>query len=56
MGLKDFRIVFDNQWSTYYPGQTVTGNIIIVLDKTKKIRGESDFYIIQNDYTLYNSK
>ncbi|XP_029160939.1 arrestin domain-containing protein 17 [Nylanderia fulva] len=41
MGLKDFRIVFDNQWSTYYPGQTVTGNIIIDLDSTKKIRGIS---------------
>ncbi|KYN43112.1 Arrestin domain-containing protein 3 [Trachymyrmex septentrionalis] len=41
MGLKDFRIAFDNQWSTYYPGQTVTGNIIIVLDSTKKIRGIS---------------
>ncbi|XP_011169897.1 arrestin domain-containing protein 17 [Solenopsis invicta] len=41
MGLKDFRIAFDNQWSTYYPGQTVTGNIIVVLDSTKKIRGIS---------------
>ena len=41
MGLKDFRIVFDNPWSTYYPGQTVTGNIIVVLDSTKKIRGIS---------------
>jgi len=40
MGLKDFRIVFDNQWSTYYSGQTVTGNIIVVLDSTKKIRGK----------------
>ncbi|XP_014476867.1 PREDICTED: arrestin domain-containing protein 3 [Dinoponera quadriceps] len=41
MGLKDFRIAFDNQWSTYYPGQTVTGNIFVVLDSTKKIRGIS---------------
>jgi len=47
MGLKDFRIAFDNQWSTYYPGQTVTGNIIVVLDSTKKIRGE-----YQNDNQL----
>ncbi|KAL0128008.1 hypothetical protein PUN28_003330 [Cardiocondyla obscurior] len=39
MGLKNFRIVFDNQWSTYYPGQTVTGNIILGLDSIKKIRG-----------------
>ncbi|XP_034185991.1 arrestin domain-containing protein 17 isoform X1 [Osmia lignaria lignaria] len=41
MGLKDFRVVFDNPWSTYYPGQTVAGNIIVVLDSTKKIRGIS---------------
>lgn len=41
MGLKDFRIALDNQWSTYYPGQAVTGNIIVVLDSTKKIRGIS---------------
>ncbi|EZA48004.1 arrestin domain-containing protein 17 isoform X1 [Ooceraea biroi] len=41
MGLKDFRIAFDNQWSTYYPGQTVTGNIVVALDSTKKIRGIS---------------
>ncbi|CAK9825486.1 Arrestin domain-containing protein 17 [Anthophora retusa] len=41
MGLKDFRIVYDNPWSTYYPGQAVTGNIIVVLDSTKKIRGIS---------------
>ncbi|XP_071567178.1 arrestin domain-containing protein 17 isoform X2 [Temnothorax nylanderi] len=41
MGLKDLRIEFDNQWSTYYPGQTVRGNVIVVLDSTKKIRGIS---------------
>lgn len=40
MGLKDFRIVFDNPWNTYYAGQTVTGNIIITLDSKKKIRGK----------------
>ncbi|KYN02385.1 PREDICTED: arrestin domain-containing protein 17 [Cyphomyrmex costatus] len=39
MGLKDFRIAVDNQWNTYYPGQAVTGNVIVVLDSTKKIRG-----------------
>lgn len=41
MGLKDFRIIYDNHWNTYYPGQTVSGNIIVVLDSTKKIRGIS---------------
>ncbi|XP_015118177.1 arrestin domain-containing protein 17 isoform X1 [Diachasma alloeum] len=39
MGLKELRIVFDNPWSTYYPGQTVTGRIIVVVDSVKKIRG-----------------
>ncbi|CAD6242599.1 GSCOCG00009532001-RA-CDS [Cotesia congregata] len=39
MGLNDFRIVFDNPWSTYYPGQTVTGRVIVVLDAVKKVRG-----------------
>ncbi|XP_076653337.1 arrestin domain-containing protein 17 isoform X1 [Halictus rubicundus] len=41
MGLKDFRIIFDNPWNTYYPGQTVSGNIVVVLDSTKKVRGIS---------------
>lgn len=41
MGLKDFRIVYNDPWSTYYPGQTVSGNIVVVLDSTKKIRGIS---------------
>ncbi|KAG7204887.1 hypothetical protein KM043_005285 [Ampulex compressa] len=41
MGLKDFKIVFDNPWATYYAGQTVSGDIIVVLDSTKKIRGIS---------------
>lgn len=40
MGLKDFRIVFDNPWNTYYPGQTLTGRVIIQVDSPKKIRGE----------------
>ncbi|XP_012225775.1 arrestin domain-containing protein 17 isoform X2 [Linepithema humile] len=39
MGLKDFRVVFDNPVNTYYSGQTVTGNIIVVVDSTKKVRG-----------------
>ncbi|XP_012282075.1 arrestin domain-containing protein 17 [Orussus abietinus] len=38
MGLKDFKIVFDNPWNTYYGGQTVTGRIVVVLDSPKRIR------------------
>ncbi|KAK1124426.1 hypothetical protein K0M31_006786 [Melipona bicolor] len=41
MGLKDFRIAYDNPWNIYYPGQTVSGIIIVVLDSMKKIRGIS---------------
>ncbi|XP_043277832.1 arrestin domain-containing protein 17-like [Venturia canescens] len=41
MGLEDLRIVFDNPWSTYYPGQTVTGRVIVRLSSIKKIRGIS---------------
>lgn len=39
MGLKDCRIELDNQWSTYYSGQTVNGNVRLTLDSPKTIRG-----------------
>lgn len=39
MGLDDFKIIFDNPWSTYYPGQTVTGRVVININSAKKIRG-----------------
>ena len=45
MGLKEFKILFDNPWKTYYPGQTVTGRIILVLDSTKKIRGLYNIFL-----------
>lgn len=32
-------MAFDNPWNSYYPGQTVTGQIIVLLDGPKKIRG-----------------
>lgn len=40
MGLKEFKIIFDHPYATYYPSQTVTGKIILELDSTKKIRGK----------------
>ncbi|KAK2581691.1 hypothetical protein KPH14_002178 [Odynerus spinipes] len=39
MGLTTFEVVFDNPWKVYYAGQTVSGNILLVLDGVKKIRG-----------------
>lgn len=52
MGLDDFRIVFDNPWSTYYPGQTVTGRVIVGLNSAKKIRGKFFFSAKINDNEL----
>lgn len=40
MGINDFRIAFDNSQNTYYPGQNVTGNVIVDVDKPKKVRSE----------------
>ncbi|XP_026741455.1 arrestin domain-containing protein 17 [Trichoplusia ni] len=39
MGLKEANIYFDNQWNTYYAGQTVNGRIEYVFDSPKKVRG-----------------
>ncbi|XP_075979692.1 arrestin domain-containing protein 3 [Anticarsia gemmatalis] len=39
MGLKEANIYFDNQFSTYYAGQTVNGRIEYVFDSPKKVRG-----------------
>lgn len=39
MGLKSCQIIFDNQWNTYYAGQTVNGRVEITLDAPKKVRG-----------------
>lgn len=39
MGLTEFDIVFDNQWKTYYAGQTVSGHVELVLDSPKRVRG-----------------
>jgi len=39
MGLKDCLIVLDNQWNTYYAGQTVNGRVEFTFDSPKKVRG-----------------
>ncbi|XP_047506425.1 arrestin domain-containing protein 17 [Pieris napi] len=39
MGLKEAVIYLDNQWNTYYAGQTVNGRIEYVFDSPKKVRG-----------------
>ncbi|XP_033226512.1 arrestin domain-containing protein 17-like [Belonocnema kinseyi] len=39
MGLEEFRIIFGNPHKTYYSGETVTGNVFLVLNSPKKIRG-----------------
>ncbi|XP_011504212.1 PREDICTED: arrestin domain-containing protein 3 [Ceratosolen solmsi marchali] len=51
MGLTEFKIHFDNPYATYCPDQTVTGNVILTIDSTKKIKaiqlrvkGEADTY------------
>ncbi|KAG7300439.1 hypothetical protein JYU34_016060 [Plutella xylostella] len=39
MGLKEANIVLDNQFNTYFPGQTVNGRVEYVFDSPKKVRG-----------------
>lgn len=40
MGVKEANIYLDNQYNTYYAGQTVNGRIEYVFDKPKKVRGK----------------
>lgn len=39
MGLKECNITLDNQWNTYYAGQTINGKVDFTFDSPKKIRG-----------------
>ncbi|CAH0399343.1 unnamed protein product [Chilo suppressalis] len=39
MGIKEANIYLDNQFNTYYAGQTVNGRIEYVFDSPKKVRG-----------------
>lgn len=40
MGIKEAAIYLDNQYNTYYAGQTVNGRIEYIFDSPKKVRGE----------------
>ncbi|XP_051156853.1 arrestin domain-containing protein 17-like isoform X2 [Leptopilina boulardi] len=39
MGIKEFKILFDNPVKTYSPGETISGRVILDLDSVKKCRG-----------------
>lgn len=39
MGIKEAAIYLDNQFNTYYAGQTINGRIEYVFDSPKKVRG-----------------
>lgn len=39
MGIKEFKILFDNPVKTYTPGETVSGRILLDLNSSKKCRG-----------------
>lgn len=39
MGLKECEIELDNQWNTYYAGQTINGRVKFTFDSPKTIRG-----------------
>ncbi|XP_033226506.1 arrestin domain-containing protein 17-like isoform X2 [Belonocnema kinseyi] len=39
MGLKEFKIFFNNPYKVYYAGETIKARILVVLDSPKRIRG-----------------
>lgn len=52
MGLKEYEVFFDNQWATYYAGQTVSGRVEISVDSPKKVRGEFHLQFSWNTFTF----
>ena len=38
MGLSDFKIIFEKPNATYFSGETVHGQILIDLNKTKELK------------------
>ena len=49
MGLKEFKIIFDDPERTYRPGETLKAQIIVVLDYPQKYRGKCFFSILLNN-------
>lgn len=39
MGIKEFKIRFDNSVKTFLPGETIKGRVLLHLDSNKKCRG-----------------
>lgn len=49
MGLQDCQIFLDNPYNLYYAGQTVNGQVKLILNSPKKIRGKMDFFLLNID-------
>ena len=39
MGYKTFQILVDSPTGSYYAGSNITGRVLLVLEKPKKVRG-----------------
>lgn len=50
MGFENCDIQLDNQWRTYYAGETLSGQIKLNLQNEKKVRGELSFWNSMNFY------
>lgn len=44
--MKDPRIIFDNEYNTYYAGQTLNGRIEYEFDSLTKVRGKAVTFIL----------
>lgn len=44
--MKEARIVLDNEYNTYYAGQTLNGRIEYEFDGPKKVRGKDVIHIL----------
>lgn len=44
--MKDARIVLENEYNTYYAGQTLNGRIEYEFESPKKVRGKDVIFIL----------